>query len=425
MNRRISKGIQIVALMTVLAVFYISTIKDLSVVSLLQNLNLNFMPLCKICEEPRLPLDESSWTSQQIELSERIDQHPDDLILRSQRASLFFLQRPDVYTRGNDLACALADMEFVVSRRGNADDWIQLALLQGMANDQRWVYSIRRAKKLGAKIPVLPNKGVMAYVQACLYDGNFRQANIIPWIRSMSELSGDHSLDFYIARIYLQTGKYKQALAEFSRLIRLGGEDSELCYYYLMRGACHKWLGHGELAKADFRSCVKHARAEEEETFKATAMAALGDFSMERCLEGKELSERVLYYLLSDQYQKALSVTVTAKPSNYSDGAFDRFMWADSNSQFDCCVKLSDSKDEQFYLATGLLSPRPIGSLESNYLPGGPVLLSPCFAGEPLSLHLLREMAYKKLNKLQMAEQEHRAAIAFIPANIRRELDVR
>ncbi|MBX9722113.1 MAG: hypothetical protein K2X81_12005 [Candidatus Obscuribacterales bacterium] len=334
-------------------------------------------------------------------LSEQIDRHPNNLKLRCRRVEACHMYQ-DITTRGNDLACALADMQFVVAHRGNAKDYASLALLQAMTNDPNWKSSLDKAKNLGYKIAPSAEPANSNWATAAIRDYSCRQANIIPWLQAMTELTGDHSSDYFIPTIYLQAGKYDKAIEEYDKIINGGFAKSDLAHFLLYRGACHKWLGHAELAKDDFRKCV-HSATLADSIYLATAKAALGDRSNEEVLEGKSLSDRVLYYLLSDQYEKAASVSVTEEGS----APFRNL-----------------TNSDQFEMALGIDPGPKFKSEKTSCLLGGPADYSTVFLENSVNIHLLRAMAFEKLKNLKMAEAEHRAALAFIPANIRRELNV-
>ncbi len=291
-----------------------------------------------------------------------------------------------------------------------------------MKNDPKWQTSINQAKKLGYKIGQ-SGSGSIDWVLATLRDGSYRQANIIPWLRAMAELTGDNSADFLIATFYFQCGKYEEAAKEYDNLIKNGVEQGSSTMFYLLRGACLKWTGHPELARVAFRKCLSSPEGFDS-AYKAMARGALGDRSLEQTLNGKSESERVLYYVLSDQYEKATKVTATPVsvvpglngfgPDLYEPDPF-------SNGVKYVEVAAGTDSFDQFEMATGL-KPEPQLPRKKDILegPADTGMITECTA----NIHFLKEMAYKKTNNEKLAAAEHREAIKFIPPNLRRELQV-
>lgn len=349
------------------------------------------------------------------EVSDQIKCDPENLELRQRRVSLSQMFQLDQENRRDYLNCGQSDMEFIVSRRGSANDWAGLALMQGMNNDPGWQTSFKHAKKLGFKIGQ-DSSGSINWVVATLRDGSYRQSNIISWLRSMAELTGDHSADFLIATIYFHSGKYEKAAEEYDNLIKNGVEKESRPMFYLMRGACLKWSGHPELAKEAFCKCVSMPDGPNP-VYKAIARGALGDRSLEKTLNGQSESERVLYYVLSDQYQKALQVK--AKETSTVTG-FNAF--GDAPQGGDAEVYPGTDSFDQFEMATGIRpEPKLPGKIDILEGPADTGIITECTT----NIHFLKEMAYKKTNNEKLAAAEHREAIKFIPPNLRRELHVR
>lgn len=347
------------------------------------------------------------------EVSEQIKRDPDNLDLRLRRAGICQLQQtsPD---RGAYLQCALQDVEYVVLRRGTSTDWAHLALLQGMNNDPKWLASLEQSKKLGYKLePEGPRAGSINWVVGTLRDGGFRQANIIPWLRTMSGVTGNHSADYFIATIYLQAGKYEEAAREYESLIKNGVERESHVAFYLLRGACLKWSGHPELAKKAFRNCIA-SRGEANSACKAIARGALGDRSLEKTLNGQRETERVLYYVLSDQYEKAVQVTGTGRTRPIEDS------FGNGESQV---LGIGANGYDQFEMATGV---QQLPQLEApcKDILEGPPNDSEMIAEGSANIHFLKEMSYRKINNEKLAAEEHSRAVKLIPPNLRRELHV-
>ncbi|MBY0548356.1 MAG: hypothetical protein K2W95_13755 [Candidatus Obscuribacterales bacterium] len=357
------------------------------------------------------------------EVTNQINRDPDNLELRLRRVSI--CQIPQNQNRGDLLACGLSDMKFIVSHRGTAADWVGLALLQGMTNDPAWRASLDQAKKLGLKADTESEDSV-DWVVANLRDGSYRQANIIPWLRAVAEITGDHSADFLIANIYFQTGMYEDAAKEYDKLISSGIERVCHAQLHVLRGACLKWSGHPELAKQAFRKCLALPDGPDEvfsSAYKAMARGALGDRSLEQTLNGQPVTERVLYYVLSDQYQKALQVTALNRdstgpyaidtPVNSGPEVLDRGPQGGDAEVFPGTL---------FELATGIPPEQP--ALRKKEILEGPADDRNMITESTANIHLLREMAFKKTHNENLAAAEHREAIKFIPPNLRRELGV-
>ncbi|MBY0548358.1 MAG: tetratricopeptide repeat protein [Candidatus Obscuribacterales bacterium] len=357
------------------------------------------------------------------ELSDRIKRDPENLELRIRRVALCqFFQVPQE-NGGEYLHSGQSDMELIVSRRGNADDWAGLALMQGLNNDPKWQTSIKQAKKLGYKFGRI-GSGSSNLVLATLRDGSYLQPDIIPWLRAVAELTGDHSADTYIATLYFQCGKYEEAAKEYDNLIKNGVEQESNAMFHLLRGACLKWTGHPELAREAFRNCLSSPEGFDS-AYKAMARGALGDRSLEQSLNGQPESGRVLYYVLSDQYRKATKVTAT--PVSVVQG-LNGFGPAPcepepfGNAVNDAEVTAGADSFDQFEMATGI-KPEPQLPRKKDILegPADTGMITECTA----NIHFLKEMAYKKTNNEKLAAAEHREAIKFIPPNLRRELQVK
>ncbi|MBY0547460.1 MAG: hypothetical protein K2W95_09225 [Candidatus Obscuribacterales bacterium] len=363
------------------------------------------------------------------QISDQIRASPADVNLRYRRA-LLCVRNVSILDRGEDLACAVSDMEFVTQNRGLPLDWALLGGLQGMTNDIRWKATIARAKSLGYHT-VHPSS--MCYVFAIIRDCNFRHPNLVGLVESMAELTGCNCDDF-IAKLYMQTGNYEKAAERYKRFMKSTPEEATSAVH-LLRGACLKFSGQSKEAMEEFKLCLTTKDADTEfETCQFLAKAALGiepKPSLVRppgCpgasgLETLSLQEQVLYFLLTEQYEKAAAVRgsfvdiqdprSSVLQNRVTPDMFNRSRMALMSNTTGIKTCFVDALAfDQFNVKSPATGERPHD-------------LNWCFMDdESPNYHLLKALAFDRLRLNEFAAAERKIAFLHIPANVRAELNL-
>ena len=311
------------------------------------------------------------------EISEEIKKYPQDLNYRELRSQYGAIAQNFVLDE-KKMLISCGDAQILAEKRGTKDDWVSLAMLQARTGSELWRASLKKARALGFSVPKSEAAGAGNWVVACMHDTSYSVPHMLSWLEATSEITGDHSIDYFIAKTYLHCGQYQKAIDVYSKMIDEKTDVASVSNFYLMRGACYRFLGNEALAREDFQACLKAIGPEDgglADFWKLTAKAALGEYVAFDSPEGMDRCSRVLFYVLSERYNDAVEQPIVGDHNPKVDAD-----WMD-------CDRI------------------PFLEQEAN-------------------VHLLRAIAFEKLDKPTEAAAERAQAINVIPAPVRQEVGI-